>query len=456
MRPCSLLLLSLLCTLPAAAQAELSVAPPGAPVATDPLLQAPEPTAPALERFSLHFSLAVAAQGHPGFGARYSGVNSLQQGAELETAFVTGVQFDALLWSGAELIFDPEMSGGRGMSRSVGIAAFPSGLVYRVGDPAPAVYLARLLLRQTIGLGGGRAAVAAGANQVAGTRDRDALTFSVGRLSVTDVLDGNALAHDAASQFFDWALIASGAWDYPADTRGYTWGAFADLSLGDVSLRGGAALLPKSANGLDLEWDPRRSFGLAAEGELRWENGLGRGAGRLLGYYNRAPMGSYAQAIAVPGPALDVASTRAPGRTKTGLALSFDQKISPTLGAFLRASFNDGANETWAFTEIDRSLAAGLVHDRELLGRPLQMGAALVVNGLSAVHRQYLERGGAGFLLGDGALDYGLEVLGDVYARLQLTEFFEVSAIWQPVLDPGYNRDRGPVQVFSLRVRVSM
>ena len=151
-----------------------------------------------------------------------------------------------------------------------------------------------------------------------------------------------------------------------------------------------------------------------------------------------------------------MASTRAPGRTKAGLALSFDQRLSPTLGAFLRASFNDGANETWAFTEIDRSLAAGLVHDRALLGRPLQLGAAVVVNGLSAVHRQYLERGGAGFLLGDGALDYGLEVVGDVYARLQLTEFFEVSAIWQPVLDPGYNRDRGPVQVFSLRVRVSM
>ncbi len=453
MHPSSVLLSAALLSLVAAssAMAEPTLPPPGALV--PPAAQEPSPLA---ERFSLHFSSAMAAQGHPTFAASYSGLNSLQPTAELETAFVTGLQLDARLWTGAELIFDPEMSGGRGMSRSVGIAAFPSGLVYRVGDPAPAVYLARLLLRQTLALGGGSVEVAPGANQLAGTRDRDTLTFSVGRLSATDVLDANAFAHDPASQFFDWALIASGAWDYPADTRGYTWGAFADLSLGELSARAGAALLPKSANGLELEWDLRRSLGLVVEGEARWENPLGHGAGRVLAFYNRGPMGSYAQALASPGPALDVANTRAPGRTKVGAALSFDQRLSPALGAFLRASFNDGANETWAFTEIDRSIAAGLVHDRVLIGHPLQLGAAVVVNGLSGLHRRYLERGGAGFLLGDGALDYGVEMVGDLYARLQLTDFFEASAIWQPVIDPGFNRDRGPVQVFSLRVRVSL
>ncbi|HXK17742.1 MAG TPA: carbohydrate porin, partial [Polyangiaceae bacterium] len=220
----------------------------------EPSPPAPDVKAAADERWSLHYQMTVGSQAHPSFHAEYSGQNSLSPDAEAATAFVSTLYADARLWPGAEAIFNPELSGGKGLSRTLGVGAFPSGLVYRVGDPAPVVYLARLELRQTFGLGGGRVQAAPQANELAGTRDRDSLRISLGRLAVSDVFDGNRYAHDPLEHFFNWALFASGAWDYPADTRGYTWGAIADLSVDWWSARAGLALEPKYANLTPMEW----------------------------------------------------------------------------------------------------------------------------------------------------------------------------------------------------------
>jgi high affinity Mn2+ porin len=409
------------------------------------------------EDFSLHFQSTAATQAHPAFSAPYSGINSLQPDAEAATAFVSTIALDARLWRGAELVFNPEMSGGIGLSNSLGVAAFPSGIVYRVGNPAPAIYLARLLLRQTFGLGGGKVKIDSGLNQLAGTRDRDFFTFSIGRLAVTDVFDGNAYSHDPTSQFFDWALFASGAWDYPADTRGYTWGVLADLTVDWWSARAGMALEPQYANLEQMEWDVRKARGLMAEYEVRYEMLGQRGTARTLLFLNDARMGSYAQVLADPAAYGNaVQATRAFGRLKYGAAVSWDQRLTPSLGAFLRASFNDGATETWAFTEIDRSLAAGLVKDGTLWGwKDYQGGFAAVVNGLSALHRRYLQNGGYGFIIGDGQLNYAPEMVGDFYFRVQLTSFIAVSVIYQPIVNPAYNQDRGPVHVFTGRLRAS-
>lgn len=420
---------------------------------------APAPAPPEAEEeiFSLHYQATAETQAHPGFPAKYSGQNSMSPEAEAATAMVMSLASDVRLWPGAELIFDPELSGGRGLSRTLGVAAFPSGIVYRVGNPSPTVYLARLLLRQTFGLGGGKVDIESGPNQLAGKRDRDHLTLSVGRLAVTDVFDGNAFAHDPTTQFFNWALFASGAWDYPADTRGYTWGVLADLSMDWWSVRAGIALLPKYGNLLPMEWRIDKARALMVEYEARFAVHGNPGAARVLLFLNDARMGSYAQVLANPSAYdNDVTATRAFGRTKYGFALSVDQRINPTLGVFLRLSYNDGANETWAFTEIDRSLAAGVVQTGSLWSRPRdEVGAAIVVDGISDLHRRYLAGGGYGFLIGDGALNYGLEVLGDIYYRMQITTEIAVSAIYQPIVNPGYNRDRGPLHVFSIRVRAA-
>jgi high affinity Mn2+ porin len=370
----------------------------------------------------------------------------------VSTLYLTG-----RLWSGADLVFNPEMSGGAGMSRTLGVAAFPSGLVYRVGDPAPAVYLARLALRQTIGLGGGTEQLESAPNQLGGTRDRNRLTFTLGRISVADVFDGNAYAHDATTQFFNWALFASGAWDYPADTRGYTWGVLTDLTVDYWSLRAGIALEPKYANLHQMEWRIDKARGLMAEYELRYMLGQRRGSARALLFLNEARMGSYEQVLRNPE-AFDnnIAATRAFGRTKYGFAISADQQLSDDLGVFLRLSASDGRNESWAFTEIDRSLGVGAVHRGSLWRRSDdEVGLAVVINGLSSPHRRYLAGGGYGFIIGDGALSYAPELVSDLYYRAQLNELIALSGIYQFVANPGYNSARGPVHVFSARLRIA-
>jgi high affinity Mn2+ porin len=420
-----------------------------------PLARSDEDTEP--EVASLHFQITVATQAHARFAARYSGQNSLLRDAQSATAFVSTVYLDARLWPGAEIVLDPEMSGGGGLGRTLGVAGFPSGLAYRVGDPAPAVYLARLALRQRFALGGGEIAVEPGANQLAGGRSRDSLTISAGRLSVTDVFDGSAYAHDPTTQFFNWALFASGAWDYPADTRGYTWGVLTDLTVNWWSIRAGIALEPKAANMAIMDWDVARSHGLMVEHESRWSLGGQRGAARLLLFANEAHMGSYRQVLANPARyANDITTTRAFGRVKYGFAISADQQLTSTLGAFLRVSADDGATESWAFTEIDRSLGVGVTQRGSLWQRgDDEVGVAVVINALSPLHRRYLAGGGYGFIIGDGALAYAPEVIGDVYYRAQLTSMVALSAIYQPVINPAYNRDRGPVHIVSARVRVA-
>jgi high affinity Mn2+ porin len=408
------------------------------------------------ERVGLHFQATVATQAHPSFSAAYSGRNSMSPDAESATSVVMDLFAGLRLWSGAEVYFQPELAGGRGLSSTVGVAAFPSGEVYRVGNPTPTIIPARIFLRQRIGLGGGRVPVSAGPNQLGGERDRDALTITVGKVSIPDFVDNVPLSNDPHTRFMSWGLFASAAYDYPADTRGYTWGVAADLSVDWWSVRAGMFLEPQYSNLLPMEWDIRRARGLVAEFEGRFAIADRPGAARILGFLNDARMGSYRQALEDPSFGLDVTATRAFGRTKAGFAASANQDLGEGLGAFVRVSYDDGANETWAFPEIDRSAALGIVQSGSRWNRPEdEAGVGLVVSGLSNLHRRYLAAGGYGFLIGDGALRYGPEVLGEIYYRLALTREVSLGANYQPIFNPAFNRDRGPIHVFTGRAHVA-
>jgi len=437
-------------------ESDAGSAPSSATCADAAQTSATAPTAD--ERFSFHFQATIATQAHPAFNAAYSGAHSLQSGAEAATSVVADIFAGARLWKGAELYFQPEVAGGRGLSSTEGIAAFPSGEVYRVGDPTPTVVPGRIFYRQVFGLGGGSEQVAAGPNQLAVTRDRNRFTLTVGKVTTTDFVDNEPLSNDPHTRFLSWGLFASGAFDYPADTRGYTWGVAADLTVDWWSVRGGMFLEPKQANGMDMEWNIAKARGLVLEGEGRFSIGEKNGAARLMLFLNDADMGNYREAIAdaPAGGVPDVTATRAFGRTKFGFAASADLQLSPTLGIFGRLSWDDGQNETWAYTEIDQSLAVGLVQSGARWGRPGdEAGAAVVASGLSAAHRAYLEAGGLGFILGDGGLDYGLEVLGELYYRFGITSSIWLIGTYQPVIDPGYNQARGPVNIFTARAHVA-
>jgi high affinity Mn2+ porin len=417
-----------------------------------------EPGEPAAEWYSVHYQFTASTQYHPPFFSKYpAGQNSLSSDAESATAFVTTLYGDMRLWPGAELLFDPEMSGGEGLSGTHGVAAFPSGIVYRVGDPAPAIYVARLAISQTFPLGGGKLKNEAAPNELQGTRNRNQLAITIGRLSVTDVFDANRYSNDPTSQFFNWGLFASGAWDYPADTRGYTYGVLADLAVDWWSARAGIALEPREANGADLDWRIDKARGLMVEYEGRYAIRTMPGACSLLLFFNTADMGSYEQLLADPARyGNDVANTRADGRSKYGFALSMEQQITKTLGAFMRLSYGDGHNEAWAFTEIDQSVALGVVQKGGLWGRPQdEAGAAVVASGLSPWHERYLAGGGYGFIIGDGWLHYGPEVISDIYYQFHLSDALSLAAFYQPIVNPAYNQDRGPVHVLSARLHVA-
>jgi high affinity Mn2+ porin len=407
------------------------------------------------EQFSLHFQATVATQAYPSFFAAYTGAHSLTPDAQSATSVVTDLFAGARLWPGAEVYFQPTLSGGSGLSSTLGVAAFPSGEVYRVGNTAPAVSLSRLFFRQTVGLGGGSARVEPGPNQLGLTHDRDTFTVTVGRLAVTDTFDHNPVANDPHTGFLCWGLFASAAYDYPADTRGYTWGVSGDLAIESWSLRAGMFLEPRYANLLPMIWNIADARGLAFEGEYRFDVKGHKGGVRALAFVNNAPMGSYDAALEQPG-VPNVRATRVFGRLKSGFAASANLDLNDSLAAFARLSYNDGQNETWAFTEIDRSAALGAVQSGSRWGRPLDTaGVAVVVSGLSGPHRQYLARGGEGFLLGDGALRYGPELVGEVYYLLSITKEVFVGGNYQPIWNPGYNRDRGPVSVYTGRVHVA-
>jgi high affinity Mn2+ porin len=410
-------------------------------------------SAPAPDRFSVHYQATVIDQGNARFTSPDSGTNSLHSAPESATSVTSTLFLGARLRPGTELYANPELTAGSGISGSRGVAGFPNGETFRIGDTAPTVYAARLYVKQIFGLGGGTERLEEGVNQVAGAADARRLTFVAGKFGLADFFDGNAYARDPRSQFMNWTLMAAGAWDYPADTRGYTWGLATEYREPGWAVRGAVVAEPKEANGLDFDRRVGRANGSVIEGERALSLLDGRkGTARLLIYLNQARMGNYDRALGRPG-APEIIATRQYGRTKYGASFNADHELSETLGGFARASWSDGRNETWTFTEVDASQSFGVEWTPARWSRPRdRWGAAGAINELSGPHRRYLANGGRGFLLGDGALHYGPEMIAETYYRWEAREHLFVSPDYQFLIDPGYNRSRGPVSVWAVRV----
>lgn len=403
---------------------------------------------------SAHGQGTVVSQGNWPFHSPYQGPNSLLPILNYRTTATTTLYLDGKLWDGADLVFNPEVSGGRGLSRTTGLAGFPNGEATRVDVPQPTPYVARLIYRQTIGLGGEREDVEDGPNQLPGKRDIARVTFRAGKFAATDVFDDNAYSHDPRTQFLNWALMANGAWDYPANTRGYDYGATIELNQKDWAWRYGVFGEPTVANGQDIDPQFLRANGHATEFEYRYKLADLAGKARLLAYWNNAHMGSYREALDrayLDGGTPDVTATRT-YRSKYGVGLNLEQEVADDLGAFARAGWNDGQTESWAFAEIDRTVSAGLVWKGVRWARPGdRFGLAFVANGLSDAHRDYLAAGGIGFIIGDGTLRYGWEQILEAYYSLRVREGILLSFDLQGVKNPAYNRDRGPAAIAAVR-----
>jgi high affinity Mn2+ porin len=415
------------------------------------------------EWFSIHGQATVVPQGNWKFRSPYVGpattpyvgANSFLPLLSYRTTNTDTLYFDVRLWRGTEVIFNPEVSGGRGLSDTTGIAGFPNGEAVRVGAPFPTPYVARLFVRQTIGLDGDVQKVEAAANQLAGVRDIDRITFTIGKLSATDIFDDNRYSHDPRTQFLNWSLMYNGAWDYPANTRGYDYGAAAEINTRYLAVRYGIFGEPTEANGSMIDTHFPKASGQILEFEERYEIGGHPGKLREWGFLNHAHMGNYREALAEMPVSPDITLTRA-YRFKYGFGVNVEQELTPNLGLWMRAGWNDGQSESWAFTEIDATAAIGLNVSGTLWSRPKDAaGLAFVVNGISDAHRDYLAAGGLGFIIGDGRLNYRPEQIVETYYNWVPKEWLIVSADFQAVENPAYNHDRGPVAIFAIRAHLA-
>ena len=411
------------------------------------------PSALETDRFALHAQATYVSQYAPPFRAPYSGRNSLDPNTGRET-FDTTLYAGVRLWDGAEAWVNPEVDQGFGLSASVGAAGFPSGEAYKVGASYPYTRLHRAFLRQTIDLGGEIQKVDAGLNQFSGSQTSDRLVLTVGKFSVGDIFDTNKYAHDPRSDFMNWAIIDTGTFDYAADAWAYTVGAAAEWYQGPWTFRGGLFDLSIAPNATHL--DPQfGQFQWIGEIERRYAIWDQPGKIAISGFLTRGRMGGFQDAIqlaALNGGPADITAVRR-YQSRGGISMNLEQQLIPNVGFFARAGIADGNKEPYEFTDVDRTVAAGLSISGKQWGRDNDtVGIAGVVNGITNVHQAFLNAGGLGILVGDGMLSRpGNEKIVETYYSFPVLAA-KVTLDYQLIVNPAYNRDRGPVSVLGFRV----
>jgi high affinity Mn2+ porin len=406
---------------------------------------------------SLHAQSTFIYQYHPAFASPYRGTNSLApQNVGDETWDVT-LFAGARLWDGGAVFVNPELDQGFGFSDTVGVAGFPSGEAYKIGDTSPYLKWQRAFFRQTFNLGGDTKHIDADANQFDEDRTADNIVLTLGKFSVGDVFDTNQYAHDPRGDFLNWSLIDAGAFDYAADSWGYASGAAGEWTEDWWTLRGGLFNLSKIPNGKDLE-STFGEFEAIIETEERHTLFGHDGKVKLLAFLNRGRMGGYQDAIALGDATHTTPNTALVRRyaSRPGGEINIEQGLTDNLGAFLRLSANDGSKEAYEFTEINRSVSGGLSLKGADWNRPSDaVGLAGVVNNISKDARDYLAAGGIGILIGDGRLPrYESEDILEAYYSAQITDWLTTSVDYQFIDNPAYNPQRGPVSSFALRLHV--
>ena len=353
-----------------------------------------------------------------------------------------------------------ESAGGGGLSDALGIAGFTNLDVVRNPTLGAAPYIGRAFIEQVIPLSP-RVAHERDPLHVLRTLPERRIELRAGKLSTADIFDVNAIGTDSHLQFMNWSIDNNGAYDYAADTRGYTLGATAELAMPLWSVRFGELLMPTVANGIDYDFHIAHARGENLELEIHDCLHGHPGIVRVLGWWNHAAMGSYAEANAAVRDGLvaqpDITQSRRAGRTKVGVGLNVEQELADGIRGFGRLGWSDGRNEAFAYTEIDQTVTLGVdVRGASWQRSGDKLGIAAVTNGISRDHRTYLALGGKGFLLGDGRLRYGREDIVEAYYTARVSRGVFPAVDLQLVEHPGYNKDRGPAWVGSLRLHVEI
>lgn len=390
----------------------------------------------------------------------YASSLSLEARGDTEQSHTFGVYFGVQLPAHFQYYFDIEMFKGEGISGATGVGAVVNGDVVHSGNAGlgKRAYVARRYLQWMLPLGHASHAVERGADQLPGTVTDRHVEAKLGRMSPADDFDKNRYANSARTQYMNGAFFNSLAWDYAADTRGYTNGLLLAYVSPHWTLRYGAYQMPTHANGQALEWPISRARGEQAQLTLRaspdgW-------ALRLLAYRNLARMGVYAEALqlaARTGSVPDIRLNDQDGRSKYGYAVNAELPLADNgdTGLFARYGWNDGHTESFAFTEVDRDASVGVqIAGTRWHRADDRLGVAIAMDALSRDHRDYLAAGGSGFLLGDRALHYRHEEIAETYYAFQWLPHVTLGPDLQFIRNPGYNHDRGPARFLGLRVHL--
>ena len=416
----------------------------------------------------------IIFQAHAPFHSPYDGPNSMRSRGEYKVSLIGTLYLGYELFKNPsrhlDVIYNEESAGGRGISEALGLAGFTNLDVVRNPTLGPTPYMARVQLHGTFGLSKKMTEADRSPFFLATEVPERRIEFRVGKMSLPDTFDLNAVGTDSHLKFLNWTVDNNGAWDYAADTRGYTWGAIAEYDDRNWSARYGLALMPTVANGIDMDWALNRASGQNMEFE--WRHNLMRGlvsperkgTVRVLSYVNHAHMGLYRDAvknylagkIATP----DITTVEKFGAVKYGFGLNFEQELTPDLRAFGRFGWNEGQHESYAYTEVDQTVEFGGDYSLAdgLFGLPRRpndkLGLAFVTNAIKRDHQEYLKLGGLGFLLGDGKLNYAREDILEGYYTVHAWRGLSYALDAQYINHPGYNQDRGPVLVESVRMHI--
>ena len=430
---------------------QLGDTPPWAPSATSPINGMQIPESP---DWNVHGQTTLIPQAYPRIRSPYEGATSLPGGGQGRETLTADAFLGWRLWDGGELYFNPELAQGFGLNTTLGLGGFSNGEAQKGGTEFPKFRPQRYFFRQTFGLGGEQEEVADGPLQLAGKRDIDRVTLTVGRFAVGDFFDGNSYAKDPRADFMNWAIWSSGAYDFPADLPGFTRGAVVELNRKDWALRAGLFQVPSAPNS-----DVLTSKGGGAVVELEERYAISDQPGKLrLGVFgNQGNTANYREALAMVAadPSLDINATTASIRhtqPKYGFYANMEQAITQDVGIFARASWNNGQTEILSFTDIDRSVSGGVSIKGSSWGRANDtIGIGGAINGLSAAHRDFLAAGGIGLLIGDGQLNYREEKILEAYYAYNFNKWSTLTFDYQFVANPAYNADRGPASIFSAR-----
>jgi hypothetical protein len=444
----------------AAALASWAQTPPSKPEADAPdkpstVLPHPENT-----RWYISGQVNFIYQTHPPFAAKYTGPNSMLPRYEKAISRVMTLYTGVELNKSTEVLVDVEETGGAGLSSALGLGGFTDLDVVRNPELSKAPYLARAMFHKVIALSSDTVESERSPLSLFTTLPRRRIEVRVGKFGMVDFFDLNTAGSDSHLQFLNWTVDNNGAYDYSADTRGYTWGVAADYEERNWGFRFAEGLMPKVANGIDLVWNLRRAHAENYEFELRRGLIPGKaGTIRLLGYTNQANMGRYREAVArfLAGidPKPDITAHPLQTTRKYGFGVNVEQTIASGVTAFARFGWNNGKTESYAYTEVDQSVLTGFrIGGKRWRRKDDRIGMALVSNGISRDHQRYLALGGQGFILGDGGITYGRETIVESYYTAHLWRGVFASADLQHIDNPGYNRDRGPVWAPGLRLHV--